>query len=242
MGTERRSRAAGRQRAFGRARGRRQRHGRGVWGSPAAGPWRVTAVLAEDGRASGRGVCRVGALVRDQRPLQCSLPRRSLSGAPCSRHLGASPGRRPRSAAWPAGCVAPGEAPGAPRGADAAPCFQLAPDDAWRCPHCKQLQQGSITLSLWTLPDVLIVHLKRFRQVRAPRASRAPAPVWGAPPRPFPSRARAPWPPESWPPQFAGPRSPLREARFRLANVVLECWRTCLGLRKGRAAFRGQVG
>ncbi|XP_062444470.1 ubiquitin carboxyl-terminal hydrolase 31 [Rhea pennata] len=41
---------------------------------------------------------------------------------------------------------------------------QLAPDDAWRCPHCKQLQQGSITLSLWTLPDVLIVHLKRFRQ------------------------------------------------------------------------------
>ncbi|XP_059548047.1 ubiquitin carboxyl-terminal hydrolase 31 isoform X2 [Myotis daubentonii] len=50
-------------------------------------------------------------------------------------------------------------------------CFQLytkeerlAPDDAWRCPHCKQLQQGSITLSLWTLPDVLIVHLKRFRQ------------------------------------------------------------------------------
>ncbi|KAL2766331.1 ubiquitin carboxyl-terminal hydrolase 31 isoform 1 [Daubentonia madagascariensis] len=50
-------------------------------------------------------------------------------------------------------------------------CFQLytkeerlAPDDAWRCPHCKQLQQGSITLSLWTLPDVLIIHLKRFRQ------------------------------------------------------------------------------
>uniref|UniRef100_A0A3Q0RJ09 ubiquitinyl hydrolase 1 n=1 Tax=Amphilophus citrinellus TaxID=61819 RepID=A0A3Q0RJ09_AMPCI len=41
---------------------------------------------------------------------------------------------------------------------------QLAPDDAWRCPHCKQLQQGSIKLSLWTLPDILILHLKRFRQ------------------------------------------------------------------------------
>uniref|UniRef100_UPI00398F2DB1 ubiquitin carboxyl-terminal hydrolase 31 n=1 Tax=Pristiophorus japonicus TaxID=55135 RepID=UPI00398F2DB1 len=41
---------------------------------------------------------------------------------------------------------------------------QLAPDDAWRCPHCKQLQQGSIKLSLWTLPDVLIIHLKRFKQ------------------------------------------------------------------------------
>lgn len=64
----------------------------------------------------------------------------------------------------------------APRGADAAPCFQLAPDDAWRCPHCKQLQQGSITLSLWTLPDVLIVHLKRFRQVRGQSPGRSPAP------------------------------------------------------------------
>ncbi|KAL2299147.1 hypothetical protein Nmel_014765 [Mimus melanotis] len=46
---------------------------------------------------------------------------------------------------------------------------QLAPDDAWRCPHCKQLQQGSITLSLWTLPDVLIIHLKRFRQLGFPQ-------------------------------------------------------------------------
>ena len=46
--------------------------------------------------------------------------------------------------------------------------FQLAPDDAWRCPHCKQLQQGRIKLNLWTLPDVLILHLKRFRQVLHP--------------------------------------------------------------------------
>ncbi|XP_025027428.1 ubiquitin carboxyl-terminal hydrolase 31 [Python bivittatus] len=58
-----------------------------------------------------------------------------------------------------------------PQSCTLAQCFQLytkeeqlAPDDAWRCPHCKQLQQGSISLSLWTLPDVLIVHLKRFRQ------------------------------------------------------------------------------
>nr|XP_040043035.1 ubiquitin carboxyl-terminal hydrolase 43a [Gasterosteus aculeatus aculeatus] len=42
---------------------------------------------------------------------------------------------------------------------------QLAPDDAWRCPHCKQLQQGMVKMSLWTLPDILILHLKRFRQV-----------------------------------------------------------------------------
>ncbi|KAJ8363475.1 hypothetical protein SKAU_G00123060 [Synaphobranchus kaupii] len=41
----------------------------------------------------------------------------------------------------------------------------LAPDDAWKCPHCKQLQQGMVKMSLWTLPDILILHLKRFRQV-----------------------------------------------------------------------------
>uniref|UniRef100_A0A665UNH6 ubiquitinyl hydrolase 1 n=1 Tax=Echeneis naucrates TaxID=173247 RepID=A0A665UNH6_ECHNA len=42
---------------------------------------------------------------------------------------------------------------------------QLAPDDAWKCPHCKQLKQGMVKMSLWTLPDILILHLKRFRQV-----------------------------------------------------------------------------
>ncbi|KAF3813566.1 hypothetical protein GH733_018719 [Mirounga leonina] len=43
--------------------------------------------------------------------------------------------------------------------------FQLAQDDAWKCPHCKALQQGMVKLSLWTLPDILIIHLKRFCQV-----------------------------------------------------------------------------
>ncbi|KAG7459927.1 hypothetical protein MATL_G00215900 [Megalops atlanticus] len=58
-----------------------------------------------------------------------------------------------------------------PQACTLAQCFQLytkeeqlALDDAWRCPHCKQLQQGRIKLSLWTLPDILILHLKRFRQ------------------------------------------------------------------------------
>lgn len=55
--------------------------------------------------------------------------------------------------------------------------FQLAPDDAWRCPHCKQLQQGRIKLSLWTLPDVLILHLKRFRQVSGVPATWRRAPT-----------------------------------------------------------------
>ncbi|XP_053939647.1 ubiquitin carboxyl-terminal hydrolase 43 [Cuculus canorus] len=44
---------------------------------------------------------------------------------------------------------------------------QLAPDDAWRCPHCKVPQRGTVKLSLWTLPDILIIHLKRFGQVAA---------------------------------------------------------------------------
>ncbi|KAJ7992760.1 hypothetical protein DPEC_G00282010 [Dallia pectoralis] len=42
---------------------------------------------------------------------------------------------------------------------------QLAPDDAWKCTYCKQLQQGMVKMSLWTLPDILILHLKRFCQV-----------------------------------------------------------------------------
>nr|XP_027802743.1 ubiquitin carboxyl-terminal hydrolase 43 isoform X1 [Marmota flaviventris] len=42
---------------------------------------------------------------------------------------------------------------------------QLAQDDAWKCPHCKVLQRGMVKLSLWTLPDILIIHLKRFCQV-----------------------------------------------------------------------------
>uniref|UniRef100_A0A8C8S2Z9 ubiquitinyl hydrolase 1 n=1 Tax=Pelusios castaneus TaxID=367368 RepID=A0A8C8S2Z9_9SAUR len=47
---------------------------------------------------------------------------------------------------------------------------QLAPDDAWRCPHCQVLQQGVVKLSLWTLPDILIIHLKRFHQAGERRA------------------------------------------------------------------------
>lgn len=57
------------------------------------------------------------------------------------------------------------ELPGSFRGAHSARCPQLAPDDAWRCPHCQVPQQGTVKLSLWTLPDILIIHLKRFRQV-----------------------------------------------------------------------------
>ncbi|KAL5018581.1 hypothetical protein ScPMuIL_004303 [Solemya velum] len=51
-------------------------------------------------------------------------------------------------------------------------CFQLftqeetlSDDDAWLCPHCKKQQLGTTkTIGLWSLPDVLVIHLKRFRQ------------------------------------------------------------------------------
>ncbi|GFR59957.1 ubiquitin carboxyl-terminal hydrolase 31-like [Elysia marginata] len=42
---------------------------------------------------------------------------------------------------------------------------KLSGEDAWTCPHCKQQQPGTIkTLGLWSLPDILVLHLKRFKQ------------------------------------------------------------------------------
>lgn len=46
--------------------------------------------------------------------------------------------------------------------------LQLSGDDAWECPHCHKQQMGATkTIGLWSLPDVLVIHLKRFRQVIA---------------------------------------------------------------------------
>ncbi|KAJ3671901.1 hypothetical protein LUZ60_007980 [Juncus effusus] len=39
----------------------------------------------------------------------------------------------------------------------------LEPDeDMWLCPRCKEQRQASKKLDLWRLPDVLVIHLKRF--------------------------------------------------------------------------------
>lgn len=43
----------------------------------------------------------------------------------------------------------------------------LGADDAWHCPHCNLKQEVIKKLGLWTLPDILVVHLKRFRQTSA---------------------------------------------------------------------------
>jgi len=40
-------------------------------------------------------------------------------------------------------------------------------EDTWFCTSCKQQRLGTIKkLTLSSLPDVLIIHLKRFKQVR----------------------------------------------------------------------------
>uniref|UniRef100_A0A2P2M494 Ubiquitin carboxyl-terminal hydrolase n=4 Tax=Rhizophora mucronata TaxID=61149 RepID=A0A2P2M494_RHIMU len=38
----------------------------------------------------------------------------------------------------------------------------LGPDDMWYCPNCKKHRQASKKLDLWRLPEILVVHLKRF--------------------------------------------------------------------------------
>lgn len=38
----------------------------------------------------------------------------------------------------------------------------LSEENAWYCNRCKQLRRASKTLELWTVPDILVVHLKRF--------------------------------------------------------------------------------
>ncbi|KAF2768609.1 UCH-domain-containing protein [Teratosphaeria nubilosa] len=42
----------------------------------------------------------------------------------------------------------------------------LSEDNAWYCNRCKEMRQAAKTLEIWTAPDILIVHLKRFASVR----------------------------------------------------------------------------
>lgn len=42
----------------------------------------------------------------------------------------------------------------------------LGPDDMWYCPRCKKPQQARKKLDLWRLPEILVIHLKRFSYSR----------------------------------------------------------------------------
>uniref|UniRef100_A0A5B7BYP1 Ubiquitin carboxyl-terminal hydrolase n=1 Tax=Davidia involucrata TaxID=16924 RepID=A0A5B7BYP1_DAVIN len=42
----------------------------------------------------------------------------------------------------------------------------LGPEDMWYCPNCKKHQQASKKLDLWRLPEILVIHLKRFSYSR----------------------------------------------------------------------------
>uniref|UniRef100_A0A1B0CQA7 ubiquitinyl hydrolase 1 n=2 Tax=Lutzomyia longipalpis TaxID=7200 RepID=A0A1B0CQA7_LUTLO len=50
----------------------------------------------------------------------------------------------------------------------------LSAEDAWRCPHCQKYLPVVKTLGLWSLPDILVIHFKRFRQqqLREPQAAK----------------------------------------------------------------------
>ncbi|XP_058196197.1 ubiquitin carboxyl-terminal hydrolase 8 isoform X1 [Rhododendron vialii] len=42
----------------------------------------------------------------------------------------------------------------------------LGPEDMWYCPGCKQHRQASKKLDLWRLPEIFVIHLKRFSYSR----------------------------------------------------------------------------
>ncbi|CAE6413489.1 unnamed protein product [Rhizoctonia solani] len=46
---------------------------------------------------------------------------------------------------------------------------QLGEEDLWYCPRCKKHQQSTKRLELWSVPDILVVYLKRFSNARAMR-------------------------------------------------------------------------
>ncbi|KAL4398824.1 cysteine-type deubiquitinase [Malassezia pachydermatis] len=46
---------------------------------------------------------------------------------------------------------------------------QLGEDDLWYCPSCKEFRQATKKFDLWKVPDILVVHLKRFSAGRVSR-------------------------------------------------------------------------
>jgi len=46
---------------------------------------------------------------------------------------------------------------------------RLEKDEKWRCPKCKDFKDSSKKIDIWTLPNILIIHLKRFMFTRHKR-------------------------------------------------------------------------
>lgn len=46
---------------------------------------------------------------------------------------------------------------------------ELSEEDLWYCPKCKAHQRASKKFDLWRMPEILVVHLKRFSHSRAVR-------------------------------------------------------------------------
>ncbi|PWN33431.1 UCH-domain-containing protein [Meira miltonrushii] len=46
---------------------------------------------------------------------------------------------------------------------------QLGESDPWYCPNCKEFKQATKKFDLWKVPDILVVHLKRFSGGRISR-------------------------------------------------------------------------
>ena len=42
---------------------------------------------------------------------------------------------------------------------------QLQETETWKCPRCKESKAPAKTFALWSCPDVLVLHLKRFQFV-----------------------------------------------------------------------------
>ena len=38
----------------------------------------------------------------------------------------------------------------------------MSANDQWYCPACRELRQARKTMELWSRPDTLVIHLKRF--------------------------------------------------------------------------------
>ena len=45
----------------------------------------------------------------------------------------------------------------------------LDEDNLWYCSSCKEHKQASKRLEVWSLPDVLVIHLKRFSYTKYSR-------------------------------------------------------------------------